>query len=262
MNEKINPIKSLGQNFLIDRNIVQKIIAEINPQPEDSVLEIGPGTGAITFELAEKTKRFFAVEIDRRAIEILRRKIPGIKIIHADFLKFDIRSIASENEAFKVAGNIPYNITSPIIFKLIENRRHVKNAVLMMQHEVAKRLNGKMNTKDYGILSVVLSFFADVKLCFKISPNVFFPKPRVHSALIRIDFRRNHANDIDDRIFIDTVKACFGNRRKTLKNSLSNSIFGSYNFEPVNIDLNKRAEQLSLEEFLLLAKFIQRMKSQ
>ena len=249
------PLKRFGQNYLIDKNIIKKIIDEINPQIEDKIIEIGPGRGALTGLLVTRAGDFTAVEIDSRVIENLKTKFPSLKIINEDFLKLDLIRFAN-NQRIKIVGNIPYNITSSIIFKMIENRNYVHDAVLMVQHEVAKRMNAEIGSKDYGILSVLLNAFGDVKLCFKVSPNVFRPRPKVYSAVVHINWKKEGLQ-IEDELFIKLVKAAFGNRRKILKNSLSNSIFVNYDFSGSGINLNRRAEELNTEEFIRLASFAQ-----
>lgn len=259
MEDKIYPLKRFGQNYLVDKNIVKKIIDEFNPEKEDVVLEIGPGTGALTSELINNVKRFIAVEIDKRAVKHLKEKFPSLEIINQDFLETNLSDFVHKNEKLRIIGNIPYNITSPILFKLIYERKFVKDALLMVQYEVAKRITAEKGTKDYGILSVLLNYFAKTKLCFKISPNVFYPKPKVYSAIIRIKFIEEEQKNFDDNLFINVVKAAFGNRRKVLKNSLSNSIFRALNFTN-NVELTsllaKRAEDLSIKDFIQLYEFI------
>jgi len=148
-------------------------------------------------------------------------------------------------------GNIPYNITSPIIFRLIENRDIIKDSVMMIQHEVATRLSAGPGNRDYGILSVILGYFAEIEYCFKVSPEVFYPKPKVDSAVIKISFRdQSQLRPVNEKLFFQTVKASFGNRRKTLKNSLMNSIFGNRDFSNFPVDLNLRAERLSIDDYL------------
>ena len=254
MNNKIRPLKRFGQNYLVDKNIVNKIINEFNPVKDDCVLEIGPGTGSLTALLHDKVKKYYAVEIDKRVIDELKQKYPSIEIINQDFLDFDLQTLKSEK--LRIIGNIPYNITSPIIFKLIENRSNVKDTMLMVQYEVAKRITAKQGNKDYGILSVLLNYFAKTRLCFKISPNVFYPKPKVHSAIVHLTFKEDTGLEVEDKLLIQTVKAAFGNRRKTLKNSLGNSIFAVVNFESLSYLLTKRAEELSIQDFIKLAEVI------
>lgn len=256
--DKVQPLKKFGQNYLQDRNILLKIIEEINPEPDDSLIEIGPGMGALTGELAARLNTFIAVEIDSRVAEELRASFPNLMLINEDFLKIDFSRIEKlPGKRFRIAGNIPYNITSPILFKLIENHKDINDAVFMIQYEVARRLTAEKGTKDYGILAVVLNYFADVKFCFKVSPNVFYPRPKVFSAVVHLKFRELATDDKFNRLFIKVVKACFGNRRKTLKNSLNNSIFGSTDFTGSPVNLQLRAEQLNQEDFISLTRFVQ-----
>ena len=249
------PKKRFGQNFLQDENILNKIVKEINPQPDDQIIEIGPGYGALTKKLLSATENLIAVEIDHQLAKELKDRFPDSKILNEDFLETDLSKRILKEERLRIVGNIPYNITSPILFKLIENNEIIKDAVFMVQLEVAKRMTATRGTKDYGILAVVLRYFSETKLCFKISPNVFYPKPKVYSALIHIIFRTIDQPEKEQRLFIEIVKAAFGNRRKTLKNSLSNSIFHEIDFSNSNIDLSLRAENLDVEDFVSLTKF-------
>jgi 16S rRNA (adenine1518-N6/adenine1519-N6)-dimethyltransferase len=250
------PKKRFGQNFLQDENILNKILREINPQPEDHIIEIGPGYGALTQKLLSATENLTAIEIDNQLAEELKAKLPQLQIINEDFLELSLSELASKEEKVRIVGNIPYNITSPILFKLIKNNALVKDAVFMVQLEVAKRIAADRGTKDYGILAVVLKYFTATKLCFKISPNVFYPKPKVFSALVHIKFKEIKQPRDEQRLFIDIVKAAFGNRRKTLKNSFSNSIFNEIDFSNSGIDLSLRAENLDVEHYLQLTQFV------
>ncbi|MGE5351741.1 MAG: 16S rRNA (adenine(1518)-N(6)/adenine(1519)-N(6))-dimethyltransferase RsmA [Acidobacteriota bacterium] len=255
--DKIRPLKKFGQNYLQDRNILLKIVEEISPKEDDALIEIGPGMGMLTQELYSRTRNLTAVEIDRRVIEDLRIEFPTLRLINGDFLKIDLKEIYDEKmKPLRIAGNIPYNITSPIIFKLIENITIVEDAVFMVQYEVARRLSASQGSEDYGILAVILKYFADVELCFKVSPNVFYPRPKVFSAVVHIRFNNTRTDQAFNKLFRNIVKASFGNRRKTLKNSLNNSIFSGINFEGSGIDLSKRAEQLKLEDFIQLTDFV------
>jgi len=249
----IKPLKRFSQNYLIDKNIITKIISVIEPKKDDFIIEIGPGQGALTQYLASSTEKIFAVEIDKRVIEQLKEKFENVSFINEDFLEIDLKKF--ENSNIRLVGNIPYNITSPIIFKIFENCSIIHDAVLMVQFEVAKRMIANVGTKDYGILSVLLKYFADTELCFKVSPNVFYPKPKVYSAVVKIKLK-NRSDEIFNKTFIKIVKAAFGNRRKILKNSFANSIFAQLNFEKSKIDLSKRAEQLDLADFIQLTYFV------
>ncbi|HRN24996.1 MAG: 16S rRNA (adenine(1518)-N(6)/adenine(1519)-N(6))-dimethyltransferase RsmA [Ignavibacteriaceae bacterium] len=253
---KVLPLKRFGQNYLQDQNIVKKIISEIDPKENEFILEIGPGQGALTKHLFESKASFSAIEIDKRVIDDLKNRFTNLNLIQADFLDLDFNSfIKNENQKLRVVGNIPYNITSPILFKLFENNKIITDAVFMVQYEVAKRMAARMGTKEYGILAVLLNYFGKTKLAFKVSPNVFYPKPNVHSAVIHIYFNDERNDAQFNTMFKSIVKSSFGNRRKTLKNSLSNGIFAEVDFSNCGIDLSLRAEQLTIDDFIKLAEF-------
>jgi len=254
--QKVKPLKRFGQNYLKDHNIISKIISEINPKPEDNLIEIGPGLGALTEKLMEKTPHFTSIEIDNRVINELQLKFPNLNLINKDFLDLNLAELLiSKQDKLRIVGNIPYNLTSPILFRMLGSNEIIKDAVLMVQWEVAKRITAQKGTKDYGILAVIMQHFTNTKISFKVSPNVFYPKPKVYSAVIHILFKENCLKENEKNYFIKIVKASFGNRRKTLKNSLSNSIFSTVNFFDSGIDLALRAEQLEVEDFVSLAKF-------
>ncbi len=253
---KILPLKRFGQNYLQDQNIIKKIISEIDPKENEFILEIGPGQGALTKHLFESKANFSAIEIDKRVIDDLKNRFANLNLIQADFLELDLNNfILNKNQKLRVVGNIPYNITSPILFKLFENNKIISDAVFMVQFEVAKRMAAKMGTKEYGILAVLLNYFGKTKLAFKVSPNVFYPKPNVHSAVVHIYFNDERKDAQFNSMFKSIVKSSFGNRRKTLKNSLSNGIFAEVNFSNCGIDLSLRAEQLTIDDFIKLAEF-------
>lgn len=254
---KIIPLKRFGQNYLQDQNIIKKIISEIDPKENDTIIEIGPGQGAITKLLLENKAKLTAVEIDKRVIDDLKNRFPELNLIQSDFLKLDLKELKdSSKKKLRIVGNIPYNITSPILFKLFENNTIVHDAVLMVQYEVAKRMTAKIGSKDYGILSVLLKYFGQTEIAFKVSRNVFYPKPNVDSAVVHLYFNDKRDNPEFNLLFKSIVKSAFGNRRKTLKNSLSNGIFGEVNFIECGIDLSLRAEQLNVDDFIKLTVFV------
>jgi 16S rRNA (adenine1518-N6/adenine1519-N6)-dimethyltransferase len=254
----ITPLKRFGQNFLTDKNIIANIICEFNPKKDDTIIEIGPGRGALTEHLAEICENFTAVEIDKRIITELQSKFGELNVINKDILSLDFAKFVSNKNKLRIIGNIPYNITKPIILKLIENKAIISDAVLMVQYEVAKKLTSENTDPDYGILSVLMNYFTNTKISFKVSPEVFYPKPKISSAIIHIYLKNEDEFEpgIDSKLFIQIIKASFNNRRKTLKNSLSNSIFNEYNFNNCIVDLTKRAEQLCIQEFIQLTRFI------
>ncbi|GBD89928.1 ribosomal RNA small subunit methyltransferase A [bacterium BMS3Abin04] len=256
--KNIKPLKKFGQNYLIDDNIIKKFVNELDPAPDDCIVEIGPGKGSITQELFNYVDKLIAVEIDNRVISELNEKYSNLNIFHTDVLKLDFQKIYQKcNSKFRIIGNIPFNITSPIVFKLIENRNLVSDSVLIIPLDIAKRFIAQKRTKEYGILTVLLNYFSNVNLCFKISPNVFKPRPKIEAAVVHIFFENEIDSEINNKMFISVVKAAFGNRRKTLKNSLSNSIFKKYNFSKIDLDLSRRAEELDIKDFISLTKFLQ-----
>lgn len=251
----IAPKKSLGQHFLRDANIRDKIIDLLEAGEKDCVVEIGPGTGAMTGHLAARYPKLEAVEIDERAIAHLKETMPHIPVHHADVVKYDWASHAkAAGEKIHVIGNLPYYVTSQVVFSLLDAHEHIAEAVMMMQREVAERLVAEPRTKAYGILSVAVQQLTTPHLAFRVSRNVFYPKPDVESAVVRLVF------DKDPEILPGTdavwlrkvVRAAFNQRRKTLRNSLS-QLAASCNGEVPEMWRKKRAEELSPHEFALLA---------
>lgn len=257
MENRIRPRQSLGQNFLRDENISRKIVSSLHVQPHDIVLEIGPGEGALTKYLATQNRNLIVVDIDERVVKKMRADYlhNEIEILHQDFLETNFSAILKTKHADKlrIVGNIPYNITSPILFHILDNRTHVSDATLMMQKEVAKRLVGKPNTKDYGILSVFCQLFADVELLFDVSAKCFFPPPKVTSSVVRLRMLPQTRFALaDEGFFRAMVRGIFGMRRKTLRNSLGFFLDPLPDL-PAKFDLRKRPEQLSLQQIAELS---------
>ena len=240
--------KKWGQNFLVDNNLLEKIINNVKIDSNENVLEIGPGQGALSEKLVGICNELHMVEIDRDLIAILKQhnKLSQAEIINQDILKVDLPALDIENPV--VVGNIPYNITSPIVFWLIKYLASWNRAYLMVQKELAQRLTAKIGTKDYSRLTVMTSLYFDIKICFLISPNVFLPKPKVQSAFIEIIKKENSSHhNINLKSFDQVVRMAFNQRRKMLRNSLS-----SLNIDIKNcaIDFTERPEQLSVEDFI------------
>ena len=240
--------KKWGQNFLVDNNLLEKIINNVKIDSNENVLEIGPGQGALSEKLVGICYELHMVEIDRDLIAILKQhnKLSQAEIINQDILKVDLPALDIENPV--VVGNIPYNITSPIVFWLIKHLASWNRAYLMVQKELAQRLTAKIGTKDYSRLTVMTSLYFDIKICFLISPNVFLPKPKVQSAFIEIIKKENSSHhNINLKSFDQVVRMAFNQRRKMLRNSLS-----SLNIDIKNcgIDFTERPEQLSVEDFI------------
>ena len=217
----IKPRKSLGQHFLHDENIVRKIVASLKADPADMVVEIGPGTGALTGLLLAQYPHFMAIEVDERAVAFLQEEYNGLAIRHQDVLTIDWSTVSREvARPLSIIGNLPYNITSQILFGLLDHHTYINRAVVMMQREVAERLVASPRTKAYGILSVVLQRKADVNILFRVSRNVFYPKPDVESAVVSLEFGKKEMAPIDEALYRSVVRMAFNQRRKTLRNSL------------------------------------------
>ena len=245
----VRPKKYLGQHFLRDKNIAAKIVDSLQSTGLP-VLEIGPGTGVLTELLIKKDFDFSVIEIDKESIEYLHQHFPALKIIEGDFLEFDIK------EKMAVIGNFPYNISSQIFFRVLDARHLVQEVVCMIQKEVADRIASKEGNKTYGILSVLLQAYYEIDYLFKVSPGVFHPPPKVNSAVIRL--RRNNVAMLscDEHLFKKVIKQGFQNRRKTLRNALKNlNLPGSVYALPI---MDKRAEQLSVNDFVLLTQAIEK----
>ena len=244
--------KKWGQNFLTDSNLLNRIVRTVEPQENDNFLEIGPGDGSLTELIFPKVKQMVVVEIDPLLIKHLsvRSDLEGLIIIHGDILLQDIEDLPIQ-EPVRIVGNIPYNITSRIIFWLIEQLDFWDDAFIMMQKEVAQRLTANIGTKEYSRISIVVGAYLNMELCFKIPPDVFIPKPKVDSAIIR--FTKKSSPIVADNQyekFNKIVKMAFSKRRKMLRNSLND--FDIPISIQEEIDFTRRPETLSIEEFAKL----------
>ena len=244
--------KKWGQNFLVDPNIINKIHHTIKPASIDNIIEIGPGDGALTQVLLPDVKDMISVEVDPFLIDKLydNKSLSSLKIIHDDILKTNINDLDIINPV-RVVGNIPYNITSQIIFWLIEQLDFWEDAFIMVQKEVAQRLVAKASTKQYGRLTVVAGAYLDVEYCFSIPPTVFIPRPKVNSAFIR--FTKKKIALVEDEKYVrfnNVVRLAFNQRRKMLKNSLKGWDVSENVKETINF--SRRPETLSIEEFVML----------
>lgn len=261
--------KGLGQNFLTDKNIIDKIIEATNITDEDLVIEIGPGVGVLTAEAALRARKVTAIEIDRNLIPILRdtlAEFSNVEIINADVLKTDINEIIDREKCTKVRiiGNLPYYITTPIIMYLLEGHVKMDSLTIMMQKEVADRIKAGPGSKTYGALSVAVQYYCEVQNVSSVPKEVFFPEPKVDSAVLKLSIRgEKPAEVLDEKMFFRCVRAGFGQRRKTLSNSLTG--IGAVTKDEVNqclaqvgIDQKRRAETLSLEEFARIANYFSR----
>ncbi len=250
--------KHLGQHFLTDKNIAEKIVKALEKtQARKAVLEVGPGMGILTdFMIADESIDLKVVDIDTESIEYLEKKYPQLKgnIISADFLKLDLSSLFNDYEEISVIGNFPYNISSQILFHVIDHKNKVKEVVGMFQKEVAERIASKPGSKEYGILSVIMQAYYKIDYLFTVNPGVFNPPPKVKSGVIRASFREDDPfYGADQKLFKNIVKAAFNQRRKTLRNALKSYMKPSIVEEKM---LDLRAERLSVEDFVYLTKLI------
>jgi 16S rRNA (adenine1518-N6/adenine1519-N6)-dimethyltransferase len=259
------PKQSLGQNFLVDDNIARNIVRDLHLDADDVVVEIGPGRGALTQNIAGRVRHLVAVEIDRRIVGSLTQQFasPSVTILQQDFLELSLQQIANQFSArLRVVGNIPYHLTSPILFKVFDERRVVQDCTLMVQREVAERIVAKAGTDGYGILSVFAALYGAARILFTVSPNCFYPKPKVTSAVVRLDLQGESAADrVDEQLFATIVRTAFGKRRKTLRNSLKYLPYSEQApvdfLADVPFSLDRRAEELDVHEFIQLTNVIQ-----
>lgn len=256
MKSMYQPKKSLGQNFLADTRIQHKIIQACALNPEDTVVEIGPGRGALTRLIAGQVQRLICVEADRDLIEPLRSSLPSsVEIIHADFLKWDMGHLP---DGAKVIGNIPYYISTPIIEKLIAQRAKISSALLTVQLEFGQRLTAKSGGKDYGSLSCYAQYYADIKMFFKIKNTCFKPAPKVDSCFLGFKMKSQAQGLVSDEDFLfKLIQTAFQQRRKNIVNSLK-GLAGREKLEEslkvLGIDPNARAENLTLLNYIGLCK--------
>ena len=261
--------KKYGQNFLIDTNILERIISESEITKDDCVLEIGPGIGTMTQYLAESAKRVIAVEIDRSLIPILEDTLSdydNVTVINDDILKVDIQKLCDEyndSRPIKVVANLPYYITTPIIMGLFESHVPLKSITIMVQKEVADRMQQKPSSKDYGALSLAVQYYAKPEIVAEVSPNCFIPKPNVSSAVIRLTRYENPPIEVDNEHFMfSLIRASFNQRRKTLANGLANGGLGldretvNRALEKMELSLTVRGEALTLEQFAILSNIL------
>ena len=262
----IRPKKQLGQHFLANQNTAEMIVNRSGILPEDVVLEIGAGLGALTIPLARIAREVFAVEKDRNIIDILKTEIlasnlSNVVVMEQNILKINIKSLAEDiGQKLVVMGNLPYNISSQILVQLIKSRSALSRAVFMIQKELSQRITAQPGCKDYGRLSVMLGYCANINKIADVKSSVFFPKPKVDSEVLELRFKKRleyPAND--ETYFFSVIKAAFGNRRKILKNALAASALNidantAQNIlEKSGIDPVRRAETLTIEEFVKLS---------
>lgn len=248
--------KRFGQNFLVDIGVINDIVRAIAPKQDDNIVEIGPGQGAITSLLLDACPQLNVVELDRDLIPILLAQFAnysGFKIHQTDALKFDFTSLASTDNPLRVVGNLPYNISTPLIFHLLEQREVISDMHFMLQKEVVLRLAAGPNDKNYGRLSVMTQYFCAIENLFEVGPNSFKPAPKVDSAIVRLTPHKTLPFIAKQPIkFEHLVKTAFAQRRKTLRNNLKN-LSEDISLDQLDIDLSRRAETVSVQEYVNLS---------
>ncbi len=260
--QSVKAKKNLGQHFLNDENIARRIANTISKDqlPESAkqygslpIMEIGPGMGVLTKYLMETGRALTAVELDSESVSYLSKVYPNLKVIEGDFLKMDLKEVYPEE--FALIGNYPYNISSQIFFKVLDYRELIPVVSGMLQKEVAERICAKPGSKTYGILSVLLQVWYDCEYLFTVPPGVFTPPPKVQSGVLRLVRNSRTALEVDEKLLKNVVKTAFGQRRKTLRNSLS-PLFGAKIAQIDPAILALRPERLSVEQFISLTKIL------
>ncbi|KFX57822.1 16S rRNA (adenine(1518)-N(6)/adenine(1519)-N(6))-dimethyltransferase RsmA [Clostridium botulinum] len=260
--------KSLGQNFLLDESVLNDIVDGAEVNENDFIIEIGPGVGTLTAKLLQKAKMVTCIELDNDLIPILQQELgeyDKFELIHNDALKVDFNEIMKNEEHVKLVANLPYYVTTPIIVKLLKENHKFESLTIMIQKEVAERINAEPNCKEYGALSVLVQYYCNTKIIRKVSPESFMPRPKVDSIVIRLDRLSNPRVKVqDEKLLFDIVRAGFNMRRKTLWNATK--VIGLSKedlqkaFDSCNIDPKRRAETLSIEEFAALTDSIYNLR--
>ncbi len=260
--------KKYGQNFLIDENILNKIIGAVNPLKDDNILEVGPGIGTLTLPLAQKSRLVATVEIDTRLLPVLRETLDGqenINIINKDIMKVDLKELYKayfKTGPVKVAANLPYYVTTPFLFKILNSSVPLASLTFMVQREAAKRITAKPGSKDYGVLTLLVQYYCKPSMLFKVPASVFFPRPEVESAVVSLMPRENPAVEVpDEKLLFNLIRAAFQQRRKTLVNAIEAVMPGQKELikdivAKANLSPKVRGEELTLQEFAILSEFI------
>ena len=256
--------KSLGQNFLIDDSVLTDIVEGADVDDKDFIIEIGPGVGTLTAKLLMKAKRVTSIELDNDLIPILQEELgehKNFNLIHNDALKVDFNELIGDEESVKLVANLPYYVTTPIIVKLLKDGYNFKSLTIMIQKEVAERIDAEPNCKEYGALSVLVQYYCNTSIVRRVAPSCFIPRPKVESIVIRLDrLEEPRVKTKDEKIMFELVRAGFNMRRKTLWNGVKNIGPAKEKLEEAfvkaNVDPKRRGETLSIEEFAALANCI------
>ena len=260
--------KSLGQNFLVDDSVLNDIVSGAEVSENDFVIEIGPGVGTLTAQILKKAKRVTAVELDNDLIPILQQELgdnPKFQLIHKDALKVDFNEVIGDEESVKLVANLPYYVTTPIIVKLLKEQYNFKSLTIMIQKEVAERIDAEPNCKDYGSLSVLVQYYCNTSIVRKVPPTCFMPRPKVESIVIKLErLSEPRVKVKDEALMFEIVRSGFNMRRKTLWNATKSLGLDKEKLEAAfknsGIDPKRRAETLSIEEFAALSDSIYDLK--
>ncbi|MEG0774137.1 16S rRNA (adenine(1518)-N(6)/adenine(1519)-N(6))-dimethyltransferase RsmA [Clostridium sp.] len=260
--------KSLGQNFLIDDSVLDDIVDGAEITKDDYVIEIGPGVGTLTKELLQRAKRVTSIELDEKLIPILQEELKGFEnfeLVHKDALKVDYNELIGDEKSVKIVANLPYYVTTPIIANLLNGKYNIASITIMIQKEVAERIDAEPSTKDYGAFSLLVQYYCNTKIIRRVPPSSFIPAPKVDSIVIRLDrLEKPRVQISDEKLFFNVIRQSFNMRRKTLWNAMKNIGLDKEKlkvaFENANIDPNRRGETLSIEEFANLSKTIIEVK--
>lgn len=260
--------KSLGQNFLVDDSVLDDIVNGAEVDENDFVIEIGPGVGTLTAQILKKAKRVTSIELDNDLIPILQQELgdnPNFQLIHKDALKVDFNEVIGDESSVKLVANLPYYVTTPIIVKLLKEQYNFKSLTIMIQKEVAERIDAEPNCKDYGSLSVLVQYYCNTSIVRKVPPTCFIPRPKVESIVIKLErLAEPRVKVKDEALMFEIVRSGFNMRRKTLWNATKSLGLDKEKleaaFENSGIDPKRRAETLSIEEFAALADSIYEFK--
>ncbi len=256
--------KRFGQNFLIDEDIIQRLLWSIRPGTGQTLVEIGPGQGALTEGLLQHCPDLHVIELDRDLIPILQARFssafPRLTIHQGDALQFDFSTLAHDQQPLRIVGNLPYNISTPLIFHLLDFRNIITDMHFMLQKEVVARMASSPGEKAWGRLGIMTQYFCDVEMLFEVPPASFNPAPKVDSAIVRLTPLAQPANPVDDHAMLDTlVKTAFQQRRKTLRNTLR-ALLDEHQLRSLQIDPGLRPEDLSLSDYVMIANFLSSLK--
>ncbi len=260
---KLKANKSLGQNFLINQQIIDDIVKVANVNEDDLIIEIGPGLGSLTSKLADNAKKVIAIELDQNMIEILKERFSlykNVEIIHGDIIKVDLKELIGEEKKVKIVANLPYYITTPIVMKLLEENLKMESITVMVQKEVGERFCAIPGGKEYGAITVSINYYSDSKIVLEVPKDNFNPIPEVDSCVVQLKLKENHIELKDKKLFFRLIKIAFSQRRKNIGNSLTGIGMTKQEvkemLEALGLDINLRAENLSINQYAQIANYI------